>query len=249
MKRVWNPLLRRLGFELRRVPRRSLRAAPDPHELSKVEAIFADFASRQTDGGDLADVRKLRAYLTNDRMAFFDELLAAVRRQEIEFADRRIVDVGCGMGYLLRRIAATASVEALVGVDSFAEMNVLARQMCPSATIVDGTLHSMRDGFDIIFCTEVLEHLVRPHDAVAHFLERLHPGGALIATVPDGRRDQQSAGTLRDDGSAYWGHVHFWSPESWHWFLESAAGERHSVHTEQLPSGKNLGIIQYAASP
>lgn len=62
--------------------------------------------------------------------------------------------------------------------------------------------------FDIIFCIEVLEHLLYPDRALRN-LTQLAPGGMLILAVPNGRYDH------------FAGHINFWSPESWRVFLET----------------------------
>lgn len=40
------------------------------------------------------------------------------------------------------------------------------------------------DSFDAILCTQVLEHVPRPPDALHEFHRILRPGGVLIATIP-----------------------------------------------------------------
>jgi SAM-dependent methyltransferase len=40
------------------------------------------------------------------------------------------------------------------------------------------------NSFDVVMCTEVLEHLPRPIDALREFSRLLKPGGSLILTAP-----------------------------------------------------------------
>ena len=136
----------------------------------------------------------------------------------------------------------TQSVD-LFGFDTFVEMNELARMFCPTATVQDLPFQAVEDTFDVIFCTEVLEHLVDPAAALRKLLRCLKPSGVLILTVPDGRIDQHPAGAIRSDGSAYWGHINFWSPESWTLFINASIEEPIQVVARLLKSGKNFAAI------
>ena len=239
-----NKLLRKFGYEIRRLPRRGdLRRVHDA-ERSRLEEVLIEFARRQTAGSALANVDELRAYLTDRRILFFQEVLATCQDLGITWSNRKIADVGCGMGYLLRLINQADPSSELFGFDSFEAMNDLARMICPSAIIQDSFLADINDRFDIIFCTEVLEHLVDPAGALDKLSGCLTENGSLVLTVPNGRADQQPAGELREDGSAYWGHVHFWSPESWRWFLERTLDRPMRIETRLLDADrKNFALI------
>lgn len=65
-------------------------------------------------------------------------------------------------------------------------------------------IHGSADGkYDVITCTETIEHLTEPEAAVRSLLRSLSSKGVLVLTVPDGRIDH------------YKNHINFWSPESW----------------------------------
>jgi 2-polyprenyl-3-methyl-5-hydroxy-6-metoxy-1,4-benzoquinol methylase len=244
MKRFVNRMLRKLGFEIRRLPARpALPVSLNDKEVVELEDVLARFAARQPSGSDLADIRALRSYLSDDRVHFFHEVLKRAEESGVSLSKRRIADVGCGTGYLLYLIANATDSAELIGFDTFAEMNELARMFCPSATIHDLPLQAIDDTFDVIFCTEVLEHLTDPVATLRKLFRCLSSSGALILTVPDGRRDQQSAGQIRADGSAYWGHINFWSPENWSRFLRMSLEEPVDVRTCVLDSGKNFAAI------
>ncbi|MDH4147399.1 MAG: class I SAM-dependent methyltransferase, partial [Acidimicrobiia bacterium] len=53
--------------------------------------------------------------------------------------------------------------------------------------LLDVTSDSLDDRFDLIICSEVLEHLDRPADAVRNLRSMLVDGGWLIVTVPHGK--------------------------------------------------------------
>lgn len=243
MKALVNRILRRAGFQIRRLPPRPKPPHVDTTEIAEVERILAAFAAAQPPDDYLGQPDELRGYLSNGRIAFYHELLRTVEEMGVSFSNRRVADLGCGPGYLLRLIAQRAEPSALLGLDSSVEANGLARMMCPRATIKDDVIENIDETFDVIFCTEVLEHLVDPRRALRQMVDCLSPGGVLVATVPDGRLDTHAPLAMREDGSAYWGHIHFWSPESWPLFLNASLGENVQVQTMRMDWNKNLGVI------
>ena len=61
---------------------------------------------------------------------------------------------------------------------------------------------------DLVICTEVLEHLYDPGQAVELLLSLCAHGGRVAITVPDGAED------------SWEGHVNFWDEAAFHRFLE-----------------------------
>ncbi len=95
-----------------------------------------------------------------------------------------ICDVGCGTGFLLRRIAAAVPTgTALTGVDFQLEPGIGAR--LPQARFVESGVESLPfpDGaFDNVVCTHVLEHVLDLRGAMAEL--RRVARRRLIVVVP-----------------------------------------------------------------
>jgi len=244
MNNLLTKLLGVVGLEIRRVPRSGSYSKRVPgSERSMVNQTLRRFAKAQPPESSLSDFKQLRAYLSDYRIVFFHELLDLTHKLDITLSNRRIADVGCGTGYLLHLIERSSSPSVLTGFDTSAETNELARMFCPSGTIHDSPLEAVEEKFDVIFCTEVLEHMTNPTAALMSMFQYLSDTGVLILTVPDGRQDQHTPGQMREDGSAYWGHVNFWSPESWPQFLQQSIDGYSSIHTCALSSGENFAAI------
>ena len=79
-------------------------------------------------------------------------------------------------------IAAEAPDSILTGFDTFAEALPLTRAICPQATFEPRGLEAIEGSFEIIFSTEVLEHLAAPEQAL-QTLARLLATGENYAVV------------------------------------------------------------------
>ena len=130
-------------------------------------------------------------------------------------ADWRVVEIGCGMGRLLRPLA--PRVARVVGVDLSEEMLLRARQHCAPLSNVefhrtDGDLGFLPDdAFDFVFSHIVFQHLPRKAYAERYFGEAfrlLSPGGIFRVQV-DGRSRQFFRRWIADS----WSGVVFSAPE------------------------------------
>lgn len=72
----------------------------------------------------------------------------------------RILDVGCGAGAFLCRMAKQGYTE-LYGCDPFIEKDIFYDN---GVRIYKKTIHEMRDEFDWIFFNDSFEHITDPHE-------------------------------------------------------------------------------------
>ncbi len=215
--------LRQQGIMLIRTETSTSKHSISKKESQEITQLLKEFSAHNSHS-DLQNYSELRQYLTDERMALTQELIEKCKQNQLPLDGKDIADVGSGMAYLFRYILQVSQPSALTGYDTYVQMLDLARAMCPTADFVARSLYDISQSHDIIFCMEVLEHMVDPQRAVRHLMTCCTHGGKLVLSVPNGRIDFQSAGQMREDGQSYWGHVHFWSPESWSWFLQSMDG-------------------------
>ena len=110
------------------------------------------------------------------------------------FRGRRVIDVGCAYGGFLVA-AGYAGARELVGVDIDQKLLDLAGLLLSDhqakaelsiADITDPKMPERLGGFDVVFCNDVLEHVVELDEA-AHNLARLvKTGGRLFLEIPNG---------------------------------------------------------------
>lgn len=98
-----------------------------------------------------------------------------------------IVDLGCGVGEVLEQIPQGQ----LTGMDFSRESVRKARlQLQDRASILHGDIEKAdtvfgQDVFDVVICSEVIEHVLHPEKALSVMRTLLKPGGVAIVTVPN----------------------------------------------------------------
>jgi SAM-dependent methyltransferase len=98
----------------------------------------------------------------------------------------RVLDLGCGAG---RFVAALGEAGAEpVGVELAEAALERARRNAPGADLrllePDGSLPLEHGSVDLVWCSEVLEHVADTEHLLLEVRRVLRPGGRLLATVP-----------------------------------------------------------------
>lgn len=108
---------------------------------------------------------------------------------------RRVLDVGCGTGELLRMVGERFPETTRTGLDLSAEMLSVARhKLGEGVELVQGDAERLpfADGaFDVVLCCDSFHHYPNPRAALAQFARVLQPGGILLlgeCTAPAGVR-------------------------------------------------------------
>ena len=140
---------------------------------------------------------------------FFHQIIDLIDSRGIPMNNKMIADFGCGVGNLLFHISNNYKPESSYGFDFSQEAIYLAKKRFPSGIFKEHDIYfKLELKWDMILCTETLEHLLYPEKALKNLLSVLKNKGFLLITVPDGRKD------------TFGGHINFWSLESWNMFIE-----------------------------
>lgn len=110
-------------------------------------------------------------------------------------AGRQVVEVGCGTGLILERIARFAS--RAEGVDVSPGMAELARRRGLNVQVADATKLPYPDAsFDVACSFKVLAHVQQFDDALREMLRVVRPGGYLVFDVYNRRSLRYAAKRL-----------------------------------------------------
>jgi ubiquinone/menaquinone biosynthesis C-methylase UbiE len=173
----------------------------------------------------------LRAeYLAPERLAFYEEVAEVVAGVK----PRCLLDAGCGTGHLLRAVLdQVTATQRVVGVDQAKAGIAQLERIVPTAEAIVGDVFDLpfeAKSFDVVLCTEVLEHVRSPQLLLAELVRVCRRGGRLVLTVPDGEVD------------SFEGHVNFWS-EAEFAALVGGAGQ---ATVRRLSGGDLLALVRVA---
>lgn len=102
---------------------------------------------------------------------------------QVEVPEARALVVGCGLGEDTEVVS-----PSVVAIDLSTIALGKARQKYPKHMYLAADAHSLpfaSDSFDIIICSEVIEHVQNPSRMLAEFQAVLREGGVLIITTPN----------------------------------------------------------------
>ena len=119
-------------------------------------------------------------YIHNKRL---DSVIKLIPRKE----GIKILDAGCGEGQLLGKIAELMSAK-LYGVDVTAVAIESAKKRFKEAKFSLGDITNLpykNNLFDVVICTEVIEHIRKYKEAIKELKRVVKEGGLLIITFPN----------------------------------------------------------------
>lgn len=98
---------------------------------------------------------------------------------------KRVLDAGAGTGRFSRVLAEWGA--RLISLDLGPQLMAQVRAKAVTRTVCGSVLElPFRDSsFDLVLCTEVIEHTTDPRRAVLELGRVLSPGGTLVLTVPN----------------------------------------------------------------
>ncbi len=138
---------------------------------------------------------------------------------------RNILDVGCGEGFMICNIKDQLPSCNITGIDISIDALTIAKRKCPDADFYIGNASELKfdnDSFDLVICSEVLEHIKKPETALSE-LYRVSSKN-IILSVPNEPwfwlSNLISLNHISGFGNAP-GHVNHWNPASFNKLVSS----------------------------
>jgi 2-polyprenyl-6-hydroxyphenyl methylase/3-demethylubiquinone-9 3-methyltransferase len=150
------------------------RPNADHSELGKFDALSSRFWDAHGEFRPLHILNPVRARFVTDRVAM---------------TSARVLDVGCGGGLLCEALARAGG--NVTGCDLAPGMIEVARLHAAEQGLdityklmsAEDVLASNPDGFDVVTCMEMLEHVPDPEGMVRTLSSLVRPGGALFVST------------------------------------------------------------------
>lgn len=99
---------------------------------------------------------------------------------------KAVLDVGCASGWLLFEIAKNYPKAQCTGIDVYKKALEYASKAYKKIKFIEADAHKLPfsdQSFDLIICTEVLEHVQDPKGVLQEIKRVLKPGGVVIAEM------------------------------------------------------------------
>lgn len=156
---------------------------------------------------------------------FLDDLLI---RMAYVGGSARVLDLGCGVGHLLKSLKARAASATAIGIDF---SNYALEQAREHAQVILGDIEQRlpfkNETFDVVFAKDVVEHVARYTALLLETKRVLKSGGDLVIVTPN----FMAVKNLLHLMFAY-RHPHYFDPTH-RWFFSY-------INTERLSSGYDV---------
>lgn len=130
----------------------------------------------------------------------------------------RVLDVGCGEGDLTADLAAGSGGAHVVGVEVAEAAVRRARARHPELDVravpIDGPLPFEDGSFDVVWSSEVIEHVADTARWLSEVRRVLVPGGRLLLTTPSHGRLRLAIGGLERYSEPLGDHLHLYTARS-----------------------------------
>ncbi|PHR53152.1 MAG: hypothetical protein COA47_17080 [Robiginitomaculum sp.] len=121
--------------------------------------------------------------------------LGKLIRARLRLGTGRFLDVGCNAGFACE--AARHLGFAATGIEVSSDTISAARRIFPNCSFAQQSVQDhAKSGalYDLVLCSEVIEHLNEVHGFLDALGQLVRPGGLLILTTPDGDAYPEAAG-------------------------------------------------------
>jgi len=161
-------------------------------------------------------------------------------------AGLRFLDVGCNLGFAVEAARRLGFQATGVEIDATAVANATAR--FPAGEFLVGTAADMvAEGrrFDLVYCSEMIEHVSDPSVLVAQLARLTRPGGLLYLTTPDATPRRSAAAFLAWSEVKPPEHLCWFTRDSLRRLLAAAGFDRISFQFRWRPAKTGIRLVAW----
>jgi ubiquinone/menaquinone biosynthesis C-methylase UbiE len=167
---------------------------PGRQSHADTDRSFAEWNETMVERYDIdryyAESKGLVRWIERQRLA------ALIRLADVQPRDR-LLEVGCGAGHVLQQFPQTRRT----GIDLSANMLRRARaRLNHTVSLLRGSadrLPCASGAFDVVLCTEVLEHVPDPSAVIGELMRVAAPGARVVVSIPNERNIDLAKRLLR----------------------------------------------------
>ncbi len=163
---------------------RSMSIQPNAVSKKKLKEIWSQVPADYYDTG--IEKNFLQKAWHNRKLAQVIDLILKTYKA----SDRiNLLDVGCASGVLTHEVSKSLPKSKVTGLDSYKSAVDFARQKYPNLKFVVGDAHKLpfkNKSFDLIICTETLEHVTDPRLSLLEMKRVLKKNGEAIISMDSG---------------------------------------------------------------
>jgi SAM-dependent methyltransferase len=162
-----------------------VQSAPRPDPLTLSEYYKLDYRTKGYGGSDVADVSRF----PHDNLFYYNrgQSITELLRRFLSKNNPRILDIGAGYGHILYFLGETFRGSSRFAIE-FSEAcgrHLKSQQIEVRNQPVEQVLSEMKDQFDLVTLSHVLEHLLDPKQVLKLIYSSLKEGGLLYIEVPN----------------------------------------------------------------
>lgn len=175
---------------------------------------------------------------------FFRHLVNLTKTRRVD----SILDVGCGEGFTLHRLKERGIGTHLEGIEYLQDAIDLGKQVYPEIKITQGDIYKLPykdNSFDLILCTEVLEHLENPDKALKELIRVTKK--YLVVSVPN-EPFFMFAQFVRGKNWSRLGndieHINHWTMFGFPRFIKKNAGDKVKILAKKFPFAWTMLVLE-----
>jgi len=108
---------------------------------------------------------------------------------QISHSPKKILDVGCASGWFLSQLSNNFPDSVCFGIDSYKKAILYGENLYPYLKLITADVHNLPypdKKFDLVVCTEVLEHVTNPLQVIKEILRVTKKNGQVIIEMDSG---------------------------------------------------------------